>query len=102
MAINTEMPASGQPTAGATGKIVQIIGPVIDVEFPADQLPEIYNAISIAREDGTTLVAETQQHLGNNWVRTVAMSTTDGLARGMDAVDAGAPITIPVGPETLG
>jgi len=81
---------------------VQIIGPVVDVEFPAEQLPAIYHAIEIPRDDGSRLVAETQQHLGNNWVRAVAMSTTDGLRRGMEAVDTGAPITVPVGPETLG
>jgi len=88
--------------AGTKGTLVQIIGPVVDVEFPADQLPEIYHAIEVPRDDGTRLIAETQQHLGNNWVRAVAMSTTDGLRRGMEAVDTGAPITVPVGPETLG
>jgi F-type H+/Na+-transporting ATPase subunit beta len=88
--------------AGTKGTLVQIIGPVVDVEFPAEQLPDIYNAIEIPREDGSRLVAETQQHLGNNWVRAVAMSTTDGLRRGMEVVDTGAPITVPVGPETLG
>ena len=87
---------------GTKGRIVQIIGPVVDIEFPADNLPEIYNAVQVHREDGSTLVLETQQHLGNNWVRTVAMSTTDGLSRGVEAIDTGAPITIPVGPETLG
>src|SRR5919106_5520018 len=102
----------------ATGKVIQITGPVIDVEFPAGELPDIYNALEIERTpaaaevagsasgdgDGTagTLVAEVQQHLGNNWVRTVAMSTTDGLSRGVDAVDTGAPITVPVGEVTLG
>jgi F-type H+-transporting ATPase subunit beta len=88
--------------AGTTGTVVQVIGPVVDVEFPAEQLPDIYNAVEIPRADGTTLIVETQQHLGNNWVRAVAMSTTDGLRRGMEATDTGGPITIPVGPETLG
>ncbi|MSQ24006.1 MAG: F0F1 ATP synthase subunit beta [Chloroflexi bacterium] len=88
--------------SGAKGRIVQIIGPVVDVEFPPDSLPGIYNAIEIPREDGSTLVVETQQHLGNNWVRTIAMSTTDGLARGMEVTDTGGPIMVPVGPETLG
>ena len=99
---------------GATGKVIQIIGPVVDVEFPPDQLPEIYTALEIPmipRTDGgsqgtavdaTTLVVEVQQHLGNNWVRAVAMGTTDGLKRGTDAVDTGAPITVPVGEVTLG
>src|SRR5688500_13981017 len=86
----------------ATGKVIQITGPVIDVEFPPGELPDIYNALEIKREDGDTLVVEVQQHLGNNWVRAVAMSTTDGLARGLDVVDTGAPITVPVGETTLG
>ena len=86
----------------ATGKVIQITGPVIDVEFPPGDLPGIYNALEIKRPDGDTLVVEVQQHLGNNWVRAVAMSTTDGLARGLDVVDTGAPITVPVGEVTLG
>jgi F-type H+-transporting ATPase subunit beta len=93
----------------ATGKVIQITGPVIDVEFPPGDLPAIYNALEITRpskegSDGAddTLVVEVQQHLGNNWVRAVAMSTTDGLARGLDAVDTGSPITVPVGEATLG
>jgi F-type H+-transporting ATPase subunit beta len=86
----------------ATGKVIQITGPVIDVEFPPGDLPGIYNALEIERPDGETLVVEVQQHLGNNWVRAVAMSTTDGLARGLDVVDTGAPITVPVGEGTLG
>ena len=91
----------------ATGKVIQITGPVIDVEFPPGELPGIYNALEIARPktdgakagkgDDGTLVVEVQQHLGNNWVRAVAMSSTDGLARGLDVVDTGAPITVPVG-----
>ncbi len=93
----------------ATGKVIQITGPVIDVEFPPGELPRIYNALEIKRPAGAaagtgddTLIVEVQQHLGNNWVRTVAMSTTDGLARGLDAKDTGAPITVPVGEATLG
>src|SRR5690348_5613015 len=93
----------------ATGRVVQITGPVVDVEFPPDQLPEIYNAIEIATE-GTLaaggaagkVVAEVQQHLGNDWVRAVSMSSTDGLRRGMAAVDTGSPISVPVGEATLG
>ena len=85
----------------ATGKVIQITGPVIDVEFPPGELPDIYNALEIGSGD-STLVVEVQQHLGNNWVRAVAMSTTDGLGRGLDAVDTGAPITVPVGAATLG
>ncbi len=88
--------------AGTKGTLVQIIGAVVDVEFPAEQLPAIYNAIEIPLDDGSRLIAETQQHLGNNWVRAVAMSTTDGLRRGMEVVDTGNPIMVPVGLETLG
>ncbi len=86
----------------ASGKVIQITGPVVDVEFPAGELPAIYNALTIPRPDGDTLVVEVQQHLGNNWVRTVAMSTTDGLARGVAAEDTGAAISVPVGEVTLG
>src|SRR5437588_2198749 len=89
------------------GTVNQITGPVVDVEFPQDELPSIYNALEIKRpgkgKDGDgTLVVEVQQHLGNNWVRTVAMSTTDGLSRGLKAVDTGGPIRVPVGEVTLG
>ncbi|MDQ3931012.1 MAG: F0F1 ATP synthase subunit beta [Chloroflexota bacterium] len=102
----------------ATGKIVQVTGPVVDIEFPPDQLPEIYNAVEIPttgslarnREDrggaenksDGRIVVEVQQHLGNDWVRAVSMSSTDGLRRGMDAIDTGKPITVPVGAATLG
>ena len=89
-----------------TGKIVQVVGPVIDIEFPPKGLPAIYNAIKIDGEVGNGikihLTAEVMQHIGENVVRTVAMSSTDGLVRGMDAIDTGAPITIPVGEGTLG
>ena len=86
----------------ATGKVIQITGPVVDIEFPAGHLPGIYNAVEILREGQEPLVCEVQQHLGNNWVRAVAMTTTDGLARGVDVRDTGAPITVPVGESTLG
>ena len=100
--MSVSQPAANESAArGATGKVVQVIGPVVDVEFPAEQLPEIYNAVEIQR-DGDSLVAEAQLHLGNNWVRCVAMGSTDGLQRGMPAVDTGGPITVPVGPPTLG
>src|SRR5712671_2587512 len=83
------------------GKIVQIIGPVIDVEFEAGHLPAIYNALHVVAE-GIDVIAEVEQHLGENRVRAVAMKPTDGMQRGMQAVDLGEPITVPVGPETLG
>jgi F-type H+-transporting ATPase subunit beta len=84
------------------GEIVQIIGPVLDVQFEEGHLPEIYHALTVKRDNGELVVAEVQQHLGNNWVRAVAMSTTDGLRRGMEAINTGTPITVPVGAETLG
>ncbi len=88
---------------GTIGRVVQVTGPVVDVEFPPDQLPDIYNAVEITIEgQEETLVTEVQQHLGNDWVRTVAMSGTDGLARGAKAVDTGQPIAVPVGEGTLG
>jgi len=86
----------------ATGRVIQITGPVVDIEFPAGKLPAIYNAVEIVRGDGVKIVCEVQQHLGNNWVRSVAMTTTDGLARGVGATDTGGPITVPVGQVTLG
>ncbi|HEY8135373.1 MAG TPA: F0F1 ATP synthase subunit beta [Candidatus Limnocylindrales bacterium] len=85
-----------------TGRVIAITGPVVDIEFPQDHLPGIFNAVEIMREGLEPLVVEVQQHLGNNWVRTVAMTTTDGLARGAEAVDTGGPISVPVGPATLG
>ena len=84
------------------GHIVQIIGPVLDVKFGADHMPAVYNAIEIKRQDGSVLVAEVAQHLGDDVVRCIAMSATEGLVRGMEAVDTGAAISVPVGTETLG
>ena len=89
-------------TKSATGQIVQIIGPVLDVQFPEGHLPEIFGALKVKHEDGTEVIAEIQQHLGNNWVRAVAMSSTDGLRRGLPVEDLGGPITVPVGLGTLG
>lgn len=85
------------------GKVLQVLGAVVDVEFKPDQLPAIYNAIEIkVPEQHLNITLEVAQHLGNDTVRTVAMSSTDGLQRGIEAVDTGAPITVPVGPATLG
>jgi F-type H+-transporting ATPase subunit beta len=89
-------------THASVGTVIQITGPVVDIEFPAGHLPAIYNAVEVARGDGVKIVCEVQQHLGNNWVRSVAMTTTDGLARGVNAMDTGGPITVPVGQVTLG
>ena len=83
------------------GTVSQIIGVVVDVNFP-ENLPEIYSALETKMPDGKVLVLEVSQHLGGNTVRTIAMSTTDGLQRGNDVTDTGAPISVPVGPETLG
>src|SRR3954452_21490619 len=99
--------ATATATAKQVGKIVQVIGPVVDVEFEAGHLPDIYNALSIV-SDGTggravlDVVAEVEQHLGENRVRAVAMKATDGMQRGMKATDLGHPIQVPVGPGTLG
>jgi len=84
------------------GKISQIIGPVVDVDFPEGQLPSILDALTITRPDGTKLVLETQQHLGEERVRTVSMESTDGLVRGITVTNTGKPIQVPVGPEVLG
>jgi len=89
-------------TEPTTGSVIAITGPVVDMEFPQGHLPAIFNAVEIQREGDEPLVCEVQQHLGNNWVRTVAMTTTDGLARGITVVDTGGPISVPVGPATLG
>ena len=94
------------PAQQRTGKVVQIIGPVIDIEFP-EGLPEIYNAVRVV-SDGTgdgdkiDVVAEVEQHIGENRVRAVAMKATDGMTRGMTVIDTGSAISVPVGPETLG
>ncbi|MBD3226232.1 MAG: F0F1 ATP synthase subunit beta [Caldithrix sp.] len=84
------------------GIIKQIIGPVLDIEFEENKLPAIYNAIKIERENDSVLISEVHQHLGENMVRAVAMDSTDGLVRGLEAIDMGEPISVPVGPETLG
>ena len=87
---------------GSVGRVVQVLGAVVDVEFPPEQLPEIFDAIEIEREGQDSLVLEVQQHLGNDVVRTVAMDATDGLRRGAVVVSTGAPISVPVGPASLG
>ncbi len=86
---------------GATGKVVQVIGTVVDVEFPPDQLPEVNNGLEIDNA-GERLVLEVEQHIGNNWVRCLALGPTEGLRRGEDAKDTGQPIMVPVGRASLG
>ncbi len=96
-------PATGEPKARNIGHIIQIIGPVLDVEFEPEHLPEIYNALLIEDKDrGIRVVVEVQQHIGQNRVRAVAMSSTDGMVRGMTVLDTGGPITTPVGAAALG
>lgn len=88
---------------GTIGRVVQVLGPVVDVEFPPEELPQIYDAVEITIEgQEVPLICEVQQHLGNDWVRTVAMDSTDGLQRGAKAVATGGPIAVPVGEGTLG
>src|SRR3990172_9103262 len=84
----------------ANGKVAQVIGTVVDVEFPPEELPAIYNAVEITMDAGK-LVTEVQQHLGNNLVRCLAMAGTDGLRRGAEAVDTGLAIAVPAGPGTM-
>ena len=85
----------------AKGKVVQVIGTVVDVEFPPDQLPALFNSIEID-SGGEKIILEVQQHIGNNWARCVSLSPTEGLARGVEVVDTGAALSVPVGPQTLG
>ncbi len=94
--------ASGNGNGKVGGKVVQILGGVVDIEFPAENLPEVYEAIEVPRENGQPLILEVQKHLGNHWVRTVAMDTTEGLQRGRPAYATGAAIQVPVGENTLG
>jgi F-type H+/Na+-transporting ATPase subunit beta len=85
----------------AKGKVVQVIGTVVDVEFPPDQLPALFNAIEIPTDNGK-LVLEAETHLPNDWVRCVSLSPTEGLSRGVEAIDTGSPVKVPVGKATLG
>src|SRR5881227_1015706 len=104
----TRTKAAPKQPAGAhnVGKVVQVIGPVLDVEFEPERLPELYNAVVIDHAGNGApaihLTAEVQQHIGRNQVRAVAMSSTDGVVRGMEVVDTGQPITVPVGEAALG
>src|SRR3982751_5944256 len=89
----------------ATGKVTQVIGSTFDAEFPEDQLPKIYNALKIQHTEGGStinLTGEVASHLGGGKIRAVALGSTDGLRRGVDCVDTGGPVSVPVGKETLG
>src|SRR5512145_2231658 len=98
--------ATAPATGTRGGKVVQVIGPVVDIEFEGGHLPAIYNAVRVrttgAGGQTVDVVCEVEQHLGENRVRTVAMKPTDGMRRGMEAIDTGAPISMPVGSATLG
>ena len=94
--------SSEQKAGATTGKVRAIRGVVVDISFPREAMPEIYDALEIERENKETLVLEVQQHLGEGMVRSVAMGSTDGLARGEAVIATGAPIRVPVGPKTLG
>jgi F-type H+-transporting ATPase subunit beta len=97
--------AVAEAVAAKIGKVVQVIGPVVDIEFDGGHLPAIYNAVRVTGKSGDVdvdVIVEVEQHLGENRVRTVAMKPTDGLQRGMDAIDLGTAISMPVGPGTLG
>src|SRR5438309_9440517 len=102
---NEPKKSAGEPKLNV-GKVVQVIGPVLDVEFEPERLPELYNALVIDHPGNGTppvhLVAEVQQHIGRNQVRAVAMSSTDGVVRGMEVVDSGTALTVPVGKAALG
>ena len=86
---------------GSKGKVIQVIGTVVDVEFAADELPEIYSAVELKNE-GKKLVLEVEQHVGNSWARCLALGATEGLARGTEVVDTGGPVSVPVGKASLG
>ena len=86
---------------GSKGKVVQVIGTVVDVEFQADELPVIYSAVELQNE-GERLVLEVEQHVGNSWARCLALGATEGLARGTEVTDTGSPVMVPVGPNSLG
>ena len=99
MTVTEDRPTTEQ-TRGATGRVVRVTGPVVDVEFSADTMPDIYNALTVEFEllgQRTTLTLEVAQHLGDNVVRTISMQPTDGLVRGAEVADTGGPISVPVG-----
>ncbi len=103
MATTINATSANSARAGSIGTVVQVLGAVVDVEFPPENLPPIYNAIHVQIEgQQQPLILEVEQQLGNNWVRCVGMGPTDGMKRGDKAIDTGGPITVPVGPQTLG
>ena len=101
----TDVQETITPSEGGTGRIARVIGPVVDVEFPVDAMPDIYNklesTVTLSGEE-TTLPLEVAQHIGDGMVRAISLKPTDGLVRGGQVVDTGEPITVPVGDQTLG
>src|SRR3954451_1278152 len=105
MTVTTDNPTTEAPKQGGTGRVARVIGPVVDVEFAPDEMPEIYNALEVERTMGgetTVLTLEVAQHIGDNLVRGIAMKPTDGLVRGAPVTDTGGPISVPVGDVTKG
>src|SRR5215470_8642503 len=105
MTATVENPAGSGATATATGRVARVIGPVVDVEFPAEQMPEIYYALHVDVDFGGSakrLTLEVEQHLGDNVVRAISLQPTDGLIRGAEVTNTGAPIEVPVGDVTKG
>jgi F-type H+-transporting ATPase subunit beta len=104
-ATDEKTPESGD-TVASTGRVARVIGPVVDVEFPADQMPEIYYAlhvdVSVEADTTRTLTLEVEQHIGDNIVRAISMQPTDGMVRGAEVINTGAPIEVPVGDVTKG
>src|SRR5213080_1847696 len=103
-ATDEKTPESGG-TVASTGRVARVIGPVVDVEFPADQMPEIYYALHVDVDAGDLskmLTLEVEQHIGDNMVRAISMEPTDGLVRGAEVTNTGAPIAVPVGDVTKG
>jgi F-type H+/Na+-transporting ATPase subunit beta len=100
MTATVEETSTEEQEAGGTGRVVRVIGPVVDVEFAPDEMPEIYHALTVERtlgEDTRTLTMEVAAHIGDNMVRAISMQPTDGLVRGSQVEDSGAPISVPVG-----
>src|SRR3984893_7904700 len=105
MTATAENSAAGGEAAAGTGRVAQVIGPVVDVEFPAEHMPEIYFALHVdvvLGEETRTLTLEVEQHIGDNIVRAISMQPTDGLVRGAEVINTGAPIEVPVGDVTKG
>src|SRR5271166_2465672 len=105
MTATVENPAAGGAGTPGTGRVARVIGPVVDVEFSADEMPEIYNALHVSitlGEETRQLTLEVEQHIGDDIVRAISMQPTDGLIRGAEVINTGAPISVPVGDVTKG